>query len=532
MEKSLIIEEINRINFLMNFDTNKSFEDQNVTQISEEYLFEDPKTQPQQKQGQQQLTPEQIQAAKQKIQASANKTAYAIFGELMKAFDMDGDKDLKDNDGTNEGAALAAIKKIRNKETLDALNKYIANWKQYPNLKTWLNAEMSDFDGEYGDIWNKLEKMGYAGANRNILLKVAGYTPVGMLIKGADKAIDKLRSLSFEQIMEGFREIVGGAVGTIGTLILSVVPGGQIANALIFGALFAFDIYQFGKGKGEWFNTILDGLSMILAGIGAAMTPAKTALAGEKTAVSFFQKMAQKFPKIFAFFQNIGGKIVSGANKITGLINQGVQWLAKTFPFLAKALGVLKGVIGKVSGFLTSIEEGIKSGAKAVGKVVGKTAIAQTAKSYLTSIGNKLAGPLFSKIEERLGAEVFKKVRQDTVKEIEKSIAKQGKGATVEQSRKLVCSQMGKTYCDAFDIVATAIAVKEAGTGALKSGKDAITKGTGAIKSSGLERVQKGAEAAKKGTEAIEKEQKAHKEASKLYANATNLGQPGAPKVA
>jgi hypothetical protein len=541
MEKSLILEEINRINFLMNFDTNKSFEDQKVTQISEQYLFEQAKAPAAGgggvAGGAKQLTPEQIKVAKQKIQQQATKTAQSIYGELLKALDMDGDKDLKDWDGTNEGGALAAIKKIKNKETLDALNKRIAMTKQYPNLKSWLNAEMSDFDGEYGQIWAKLESMGYAGANRNSLLAAAGNTVVGGLIKGADKAIDKLRSLTFDQIMEGFREIVTGVAGTIGTLILSVIPGGQIANALIFGALFAFDIYKFGKGDGNWFNTILDGLSMILAGVGAAMAPAKTALAGEKTAVSFFGKMAQKFPKIFAFFESVGGAIAKGANKVVSLITQGITWIGKTFPFLAKSVNFLKGMIGKVSGFLTSIEEGIKGGAKAVGKAIGKTAIAQTAKSYLTSIGNKLAGPLFSKIEERLGSEIFKTVRQDAVKEIEKTIVKQGKNATVEQSRKLVCSKMGKTYCDAFDIVATAVAVKQAGAGALKSGKDAVNKGKEAIsKGSGtlntLQRVEKGAEAMKKGTQAIEKEQKAHKEASKLYAKATNLGKPGAPNVA
>ena len=133
-------------------------------------------------------------------------------------------------------------------------------------------------------------------------------------------------------------------------------------------------------------------------------------------------------------------------------------------------------------------------------------------------------------------SEIFKTVRKDAVQEIEKAIVKQGKNATVEQSRTFVCGKMGKTYCDAFDIVATAVAVKQAGAGALKSGQGALKSGKEAIKGSGtlntLQRVEKGAEAMKKGTQAIEKEQKAHKEASKLYAKATNLGKPGAPNVA
>ena len=47
----------------------------------------------------------------------------------MKAFDVDGDKDLKDYDGTNETNALKAIKKIKNKETLE-YNKSLLNRKR------------------------------------------------------------------------------------------------------------------------------------------------------------------------------------------------------------------------------------------------------------------------------------------------------------------------------------------------------------------------------------------------------------------
>ena len=114
MEKVLLLsEEINRINFLMNFDSSKVVSEQKIVSLPNVILNEAP---PQQKpQPQQQLTTQQIQAAKQKIQAAANKQAQQIFNELLKAFDMDGDKDLRDSDGTNEGLALTAIKKIKNR---------------------------------------------------------------------------------------------------------------------------------------------------------------------------------------------------------------------------------------------------------------------------------------------------------------------------------------------------------------------------------------------------------------------------------
>ncbi len=217
----------------MGYDSPKVFSEQIQYNIDQSIISEQTPQKPQPKQPAQNLTPQQIQVAKQKIQQVSTKAANSIFQELMKAFDMDGDKVLTDSDGTNEKLAIAAIQKIRNRETLDALNKRIAMTKQYKDLKSWLNAEMSDFDSEYGQIWAKLEKMGYAGANRNVLLQYAGKTGVGQMVKAADKAIDQLRGMSFEDIMEGIREVVGGTVGTIGQIILGAIPGiGQGAVAL------------------------------------------------------------------------------------------------------------------------------------------------------------------------------------------------------------------------------------------------------------------------------------------------------------
>ena len=206
MNSTLLFEDINRIKFLIGNESSKVFSEQIGYNTNSNIISEQnppapapkpvqPKVVPA-KQPVQNLTPQQIQVAKQKIQQVSTKAANSIFQELMKAFDMDGDRVLTDNDGTNEKSAIAAIQKIKNRETLDALNKRIAVTKQYKDLKSWLNAEMSDFDAEYGQIWAKLEKMGYAGANRNALLQYAGTTGVGQLVKSGDKKNDKLRGMS------------------------------------------------------------------------------------------------------------------------------------------------------------------------------------------------------------------------------------------------------------------------------------------------------------------------------------------------
>jgi hypothetical protein len=504
MKKSLIIEEVNRINYLMNFDINKSIEDQKEVQISEQTLFE--QTQPQQ------LTPEQIKTAKQKIQASANKTAYTIFGELLKAFDVDGDKDLKDNDGTNEGVALAAIKKIQNKETLDALNKYIASWKQYPNLKSWLNAEMSDFDSEYGNIWNNLEKMGYAGANRNVLLKVAGYTPVGMVVKGADKAIDSLRSLSLEQIMEGFRDIVNGIGGTVATLILTAIPGGQAANMLIYGALTAWDFVQMDKGKGSFFDAILDTFSLLLSGIGlqTSLKPlqgTKAVLGAEKTAVGFFGKMAQKFPKLSQFFNSIVGKIAGGAKWVIDGIKKGVNWLITKLSFLKNFGNMLLGSLNKITAFLDEIVNAIKGTAgKVVTKTIPKTTtLLQKGTAYFTTYAKTNLGPIFQSIENVLGKDIMSKLNEKTVSWIKDKIFELGSNATTENVRPLIC-QAGKTYCDTFDVIMNGVVATHSVKGTKKTGKETVKLAKGIKKAeTGIEKAEKIIGATKAGTKTITK---------------------------
>ena len=154
------------------------------------------------------LSPQQIEAqAKAKINAIAQKEAQEIYNSIKSAFDMDGDGDLRDWDGTNESTALKAIRKISSKETLNLLNKLISKQGQYSGLKDWVNDEMSDFDSEYGDIWTKLESLGYSGQNKNILYKIAGYSPVGLVVKGVDKGIDALRSMSIRTLARQYNFI-------------------------------------------------------------------------------------------------------------------------------------------------------------------------------------------------------------------------------------------------------------------------------------------------------------------------------------
>ena len=502
MSTALIYEEINRINFLMNYDSSKLITEQQSYDTHHITLLEAPPAKPGTNPPAK-LTPQQIQSAKQKIQQQATKSANSIFQELMKAFDMDGDRVLTDYDGTNEGLAVAAIKKIKNKETLDALNKRIAATKQYKNLKSWLNAEMSDFDSEYGQIWSKLEKMGYAGANYNILLKVAGYTPVGMLVKGADKAIDTLRGMSMEDIMEGFRSLLSGIGGTVATTILAVTgPIGAGINALLYAILTVWDVILLKKGspKFSWFNFILDIFSTVLAGFGVskAFKPAEEVLKQERTLEGFVKTLSDKFPTLAEWTKKIAGFLGTAVSKISGFVAQGIEWVVGKLPFLSKLLEPLKNMAS------TAVEYGKMIAQKfAASNVVQKVAqVGGQALSYLKNFGTLALDKVMVALESKLGAKLAEKFDQKIFDKIKNYSMSTAKGYSVGQIRPMFCKVENSADCKTFD---TALHTAES-LGVLvtigKEGREALDKGVESLKNKDAKGY---VETGKKGTEFVEK---------------------------
>ena len=527
MNSALLLEDIDRIKFLMGHDSTKIFSEQiGYSTIVSEQNPPAPARPVQTKQPAQNLTPQQVQAAKQKIQQVSTKAANSIFQELMKAFDMDGDRVINDYDGTNEKSAIAAIQKIKNRETLDALNKRIAMTKQYKDLKSWLNAEMSDFDAEYGQIWSKLEKMGYAGANRNALLQYAGKTGVGQLVKSVDKSIDQLRGMSLEDIMEAIRGIVGGTVGTVGQIIIGSIPGfGQGAVALLNGLLFGWDMYQksVGSAKFSWFNAISDFLSTVLSFIpgGKATTgelaAAKPTLAGAKDLPTFFTLLSQNFPKLAKIFKSIAGKISTwGGSAISG-VRKAVSWLVSKLPFL-KSLGpTIEKALSGVSGFLSGLGSAAAGTTKQVAtKVASKFAagvpalykstayLAQFGKNAVKSLGRNL----LVKLEGKAGRKVIEELDKAAVEKIEEFMWSQGENLTVANARPIVC-KWGSVYCATFDILINGILVG-------KSGKDAVTTVGKATKNrKQLSKLNALATKVKKGTQYAKSVNKATKQGLK-----------------
>jgi len=505
MTTNILYEEVNRINFLMNYDSSKLVTEQKSYDTHYVTLIEQTKPQPVKPGAKPQgnLTPQQIQAAKQKIQQQATKSANSIFQELMKAFDMDGDRVLTDSDGTNEGLAIAAIKKIKNKETLDALNKRIGVTKQYKDLKSWLNAEMSDFDSEYGQIWAKLEKMGYAGANRSILLQVAGTTGVGQLIKGADKAIDALRGMSFEDIMEGFRSLISGIGGTIATTILAVTgPIGAGVNVLLYAILSVWDVtlLKNSSPKFSWFNLILDLFSTVLAGFGVskAFKPAEEVLKRERTIEGFVRTLSDKFPTLWKWTAKIATFFGQAVSKVSGLVSKGINWVVSKLPFLAKLLNPIKNMAN------TAVEYGKMIAQKFAGsQVVQKTAqLATSGLGYLKSFGNVALDKVMVALESKLGSKLAGKFDTKIFDKIKGYALGNAKGYSVGQIRPQFCKVATSSECKQFDaILHTAESVNLLASIGME-GRNLTVKGLESIKGKDA---QGYVDVGKKGTEAFEK---------------------------
>ena len=459
-------------NNIVNESKSKSQIDDFFMFIKESYLKEINKNilSEQQKptQPQKQLTPQQVQAAKAKIQASAKKQAEVIYKELLKSLDMDGDKDLKDYDGTNEGGALDAIKKIKNRETLDALNKRIALTKQYPNLKAWLNAEMSDFDSEYGAIWAKLEKMGYAGANRNVLLQFAGQTGVGQLVKAADKGIDFLRTKGIAWFMDGLRSALNSGAGQAVQIFLDSFGVGAIANAAVWGIMVIWDLLNINTQG--WGLFLLSVLSLLTVGAMApVLAPLGKIIGGIKGGLNVVvtKLMSSKFGQTIARWIP---KIMNGVSKAASWIGSGVKWLVEKFSLVLprKWVTAIEGAVEKAIGWVGDIVKNLSkySGHEASDTVLTSNVARFSDSPAIRQIRQELLDAGFPGVERLLNnpkwASTLSKLDKPTAKLVDdyihNNIRKYGWAAT-EQG---VCTYMGKSACYAVKKIGISFKLKNA----------------------------------------------------------------------
>ena len=436
------------------------------------------------------LTPEQ----KKKVDADAQKKAQNVYSLLKKAFDMDNDNDLKDWDGTNEEGAVKAINQIKDKNTLVALNKIIKAKGQFPDLKSWTNSEMSDFDHtEYTAIWSRLNKLGYKGAQFNSAMNLGGKifdAAGGKGLEDMGQALRNLKNFKFADFMEGFRTFLNGLGGVVVQIMLSIfLPGiGSGINAFAWGALTVWDIYKAVKGKVNWMDLLTDLFGLITNGIAArTLGPAKAALGAETELPTLMQKMATKFPKIYAYVESLGSKLMGGIGKITQAMENAIAWIGSKVSWFKTALEPLKGVISRVGAFVEKIGESL--GKTAVGKVVSKA---------IESM--KTAGPRMAEfIEKKLGAKALEAYDKVVVGKVKSFLKDEAKSYGNEQAKKIVCSTMGKQACAIYGMAESGIKLKQGLQKKIKGVKSTAKSTDLAGLVAGAENVVKGTEKTLKG---------------------------------
>ncbi len=411
MTDNLLFEDISRIKFLMGYDPLKVVSEQIDYNTNSNIISE------------QKLTPQQIASAKTKIQDQSKKVAESIFQELKKAMDIDGDNVLNDYDGTNEAGVVKAIKKITNKEILDYLNQRVKKTKQYGSLKLWINDELSNFDSEYGQIWKKLESLGYAGADYNLLLKAAGIVANVTGVKSVMDAGEGIVQLfkdplsGFKKIIDAIRSFLGGVVGGVITTILDFTGIGKVVTSIGWGLLLIGDVIISSiEGIVRWPEIALSIINIGTTGlIGASVGKVLKPLMGKGGGIgSIIQKLST-----FTWFKNLSEWISGKLSNITDLASSALKWIVsqgwwKKY-IASSAIGKLASTaVSKVNQYLTSFTQSLATVGGAGSGKFAKSATGQTLKQKAIDKGaEKIKTKITTDFAKDLGTETLRTAVND-----------------------------------------------------------------------------------------------------------------------
>jgi len=205
-----------------------------------------------------------------------------------------------------------------------------------------------------------------------------------------------------ECIMEGIRSLVTSAGGTAVLTGLSFVPVvGQVTNAIIFGALLLWDLYQMSQGKGDWVNIIVDAMALILPAAGKLL---KTAMVGIKSLGQLGAAAASKggiLAKVVNAFR-------SGLGTLGGYVTKAATWLGEKLGMttLANWGKNATAKLASMSDELAAGAKGVKGTAKTAATTGVKKTVAAGTKKTVTANAKKVAA---SKLGSKASQESIKK---------------------------------------------------------------------------------------------------------------------------
>jgi hypothetical protein len=202
------------------------------------------------------------------------------------------------------------------------------------------------------------------------------------------KAYKCLSNNFFECLMEGLREAAFSPVGMGVMTALTFIPGvGQVADAIVFGALLIWDVYKMFSGKYEsgeyqvhWYDPLIDAVCLLLPYAGKLF---KGAIGGVKS-MAELGPMAAKQGGILAKGVNL---LKGSLTKILDVIGQSAKWIGEKLGIKwlseigAKAKSFMTSSVGTVAKTTTNVKNVVKQGATSVATKLGTKSVPVVVKA-------------------------------------------------------------------------------------------------------------------------------------------------------
>jgi len=276
----------------------------------------------------------------------------------------------------------------------------------------------------------------------------------------------KLFNFSLNDIIEGFRGVVSGNGGTIVQLILSFTGpiGGGIVLA-VNALLLLGDIYQFSIGSKNfsYFNVVFDllGTALAFGSVRAALAPAKTVLAAEKTAAGFFGKLAQKFPSVFEQIKGIGSGIMKAVKWVSSGLQKFISWITKWLPGVSKLIAPIEKALGSLGRWLDDMVKAISNVGKKVGQKVVTKASTVAANFANQPVGQALKNVLIKGqklglrgLESKVGKTAVQGVDNYTAGQVEDYLRDRATNITLASAKTAMCGK-STAHCTAVKAFAS-----------------------------------------------------------------------------
>jgi len=256
---------------------------------------------------------------------------------------------------------------------------------------------------------------------------------------------------------ESVREFLLSPSGVATQIALSFTGVGNIATIVVWAIMLIYDCFAISMGKSNWFNIIIDVISLATAGKGGGI----------------IGKLISKFgPEIGAGFNTLINKVITylsesklgkwviesvkaSLEKMTSLVDDGYKVMKTTFniKWVDKTIGTVKQWLNDIVKWFKQIPE--KIGEKIASKVTSSVAKG-TIQKFVTSVFGKNTAVTKSLIQgmENLTQDQIKKATGNYIEDVSVKLAQKTaedmKNSTIEDVLVTIDSKFGTKMAKLF----------------------------------------------------------------------------------